>query len=115
MSVLIFLAWFLIALALLGFLSIKFSDFIFWFAAKIKYRNWAKVPAEITKIEQNKTIGTRGANYISLLLRPNVFDITYKYTCGGKEYQGTSITDIAPENNNIQVYVNPQDPRQSHF
>ncbi|MDR1123881.1 MAG: DUF3592 domain-containing protein [Elusimicrobiota bacterium] len=106
---------FIIGIVLLGFLSIKFADIISAAAAKIKYRNWAKMPAEITKIEPSKKVGTRGYNYITLLVRPNVFDITYKYVYDGKEYLGESMTDIAPEGNNIQVYVNPRDPQQSYF
>ena len=114
-STLLAILAFIVGITLLGFLSIKFADIVDVFVAKIKYRKWLKMPAEITKIEPSKKVGTRGANYIALLLRTNVFDISYKYTYDGKEYRGESITDITPKDNNIQVYVNPQDPQQSHF
>ena len=106
---------FIVGLTLLGFLSIKFADIFAGVIAKIKYRKWSKVQAEITKLEPSKKVGTRGANYITLLVRPNVFDIAYKYTYGGKEYAGESISDIAPKGNNIQIYVNPLEPRQSYY
>jgi hypothetical protein len=113
-STLLAILAFIVGIVLLGFLSIKFADIVAVVVAKIKYRNWTKMPAEIIKIEPSKKVGTRGANYITLLTRPNVFDITYKYVYDGKEYCGESMTDFTPKGN-IQVYVNPQAPQQSYF
>ena len=102
---------FFIGVVLTGFLSKKFTDIIFARAAKIKYRKWDKASAEIIKIEWSKRIGTRGG--MIALFQQSIFDVDYKYIYNGKEYIGRSIIDFKPKDNKLEIYVNPQNPRES--
>ncbi|MDR1684529.1 MAG: DUF3592 domain-containing protein [Elusimicrobiota bacterium] len=77
-----------------------------------KYRKWAKAQAQIVDIEWSKRIGTRGV--FGALFQPHIFDVSYKYSYNGQDYTGSTIIDFKPQNNALNLYINPQNPQETY-